>query len=148
VADLGLVGVPRADAPARLLNDLIGLGYLPVIASVGVSADGSLLNVNADTLAAHLARACGAERLIVAGRTAGVFDETGATCPRLDAGDAHRMVDAGTARDGMVAKLTACLQALDGGVKVVRIVDGRAGSYETASGTTIVGSGDREYTRC
>ncbi len=148
VADLGLVGVPRADAPARLLNDLMGLGYVPVVASVGVSADGSLLNVNADTLAAHLARASGAARLIIGGTTPGVFDAVGVTCPALDAAEARRMVAAGTARGGMVAKLTACLDAMDGGVRQIRIVDGRAGGYADAPGTTIVASAKREYTRC
>ena len=137
VADLGLVGIPRADAPARLLTDLLDLGYVPVVASVGITAEGGLLNVNADTLAAHLARAAGAGRLIVAGKTAGVFDAAGATCPRLDAGQAQAMVAAGTARDGMVAKLTAGLAALDGGVGEVRIVDGRGGAYASAPGTTI-----------
>ena len=148
VADLGLVGVPRTDAPAQLLNDLMGLGYVPVVASVGVSADGSLLNVNADTLAAHLSRASGAARLIIGGTTAGVFDADGVTCPTLDAADARRMVAAGTARGGMVAKLAACLEAIDGGVAQVRIVDGRAGGYANAPGTTIVTSAEREYTRC
>lgn len=148
VADLGLVGIPRADAPARLLTDLLGLGYVPVVASVGVSADGSLLNVNADTLAAHLARAAGARRLIVAGKTAGVFDAAGATCPRLDADDVRAMIGDRTAREGMVAKLGACLQALDGGVREVKIVDGRAGAYESAPGTIVISSIDREHTRC
>lgn len=147
VADLGLVGIPRPDAPARLLTDLMGLGYLPIVASVGVSADGSLLNVNADTLAAHLARAARATRLIIAGKTAGVFDAAGATCAQLNADAARQMVRTGTARDGMVAKLDACLYALDGGVSEVRIVDGRAGAYESASGTTIT-LGEREYTQC
>jgi acetylglutamate kinase len=148
VADLGLVGIPRADAPARLLTDLMGLGYLPVVASVGVSADGSLLNVNADTLAAHLARAARADRLIVAGRTPGVLDAAGVTCAHLSPADARRMIAAGTAREGMVAKLGACLDAIDGGVREVRIVDGRAGEYASAPGTSIIGSADREYTRC
>ena len=148
VADLGLVGIPRADAPARLLTDLLGLGYVPIIASVGVSADGSLLNVNADTLAAHLSRAAGAARLIIAGKTAGVFDANGNTCRHLDPSAARGMVRAGTARDGMVAKLGACLDAIDGGVQEVRIVDGRNGGYASAPGTTILGSTDREYTRC
>ena len=139
-ADLGRVGVPRADAPVRLLTDLIGLGYVPVIASVGVDASGALLNVNADTLAAHLARSAGASRLIVAGKTAGVFDAAGNTCPALDADAARAMVAAGTARDGMVAKLGACLDALTGGVAEVRIVDGRAGEFAHAPGTTITRS--------
>ena len=140
VADLGLVGVPRQDAPVRLLTDLMSLGYVPVVASVGVDSQGGLLNVNADTLAAHLARAAGATRLIIAGKTAGVFDETGATCRALDADAARAMVAAGTARDGMVAKLGACLDALSGGVADVRIVDGRAGDFASAPGTTITNS--------
>jgi acetylglutamate kinase len=140
VADLGLVGVPRKDASARLLTDLMSLGYVPVIASVGVDADGGLLNVNADTLAAHLAQAAGATRLIIAGKTAGVFDEAGHTCQALDADAARAMVAAGTARDGMVAKLGACLDALSGGVADVRIVDGRAGEFAHAPGTTITNS--------
>ena len=148
LADLGLVGVPRPDAPARLLVDLLGLGYVPVVASVGVSADSSLLNVNADTLAAHLARAAGAARLIIAGKTAGVFDAAGVTCPRLDAREVRAMVAAGTARDGMVAKLTACLEALEAGVETVRIVDGRSGGYESAAGTTITSAAERELTNC
>jgi len=148
VADLGLVGIPRADAPAGLLTDLMRLGYVPVVASIGLGARGGLLNVNADTLAAHLARAVRASRLIVAGKTAGVFDAAGTTCAHLDPAAARRMVQAGTARDGMVAKLGACLDAIDGGVQEVRIVDGRAGDFAAAPGTTIVGSSDREYTRC
>jgi acetylglutamate kinase len=148
MADLGLVGVPRGDAPARLVTDLMGLGYVPVIASVGVDAGGALLNVNADTLAAHLARAAGAARLIVAGKTAGVFDAAGKTCHALDAEAARAMVAAGTARDGMVAKLAACLDALAGGVAEVRIVDGRAGEFAHAPGTTITSALARHYTTC
>ena len=146
--DLGLVGVPRKDAPVALVADLLRLGYVPVIACVGVTADGVLLNVNADVLASHLARAMGAPQLIIAGKTAGVFDASGATCERLDAQEARQMVQAGTARDGMVAKLGACLDAIDGGAQAVRIVDGRSGDYQAGPGTTIVGSTDREYTRC
>ena len=146
--DLGLVGLPLAGTPVDLLADLMRLGYVPVIASIGVGRDGALLNVNADVLAAHIAAATGAARLIVAGKTAGVFDASGATVTQLDPAAARRMVETGTARDGMVAKLGACLSAIDGGVGEVRIVDGRNGGYATAPGTTIVASPDREYSKC
>ncbi len=139
MADLGLVGVP---------SDLMALGYVPVVASVGVNADGALLNVNADTLAAHLAGAAGAARLIIAGKTAGVFDAGGRTCQALDADAARAMVAEGTARDGMVAKLGACLEALSGGVADVRILDGRAGEYASAPGTTITNSLAHQLTKC
>jgi acetylglutamate kinase len=137
MADLGLVGTPSADAAPQLLIDLLGLGYVPVVSSIGMTADGALLNVNADVLAAHLARAIGAARLIIGGKTAGVFDAAGQTCGRLDEADARAMVAAGTARDGMVAKLGACLDAMAGGVEDIRIVDGRSGEYEQAPGTLL-----------
>ena len=136
-ADLGHVGVPEAGAPATLITDLISLGYVPVIASIGMSAGGELLNVNADVLAAHLAKTIGAARLIIGGKTAGVFDASGRTCATLDESTVRQMVAAGTAKDGMVAKLRACLDALAGGVAEVRIVDGRAGEYLQAAGTVL-----------
>ena len=77
-ADLGLVGEPES-TDASLLGDLTGIGYIPVIASVGVDADGVLLNVNADVLAAHIAAILPAKRLIIAGGTAGVLDADGQT---------------------------------------------------------------------
>jgi acetylglutamate kinase len=135
--DLGLVGAPSPDAPSQLLGDLLALGYVPVIASIGVTADGALLNVNADVLAAHIATAIGATRLIIGGKTPGVFDADGHTCHRLDERAARAMVAAGTARDGMVAKLGACLEAMAGGVEEVRIVDGRGGEYDRAPGTLL-----------
>jgi acetylglutamate kinase len=141
VADLGLVGTPAADAPAQLVLDLLALGYVPVISSIGMTRDGVLLNVNADVLAAHLARAIGADRLVIGGKTAGVFDANGDTCERLDEPAARAMVAAGTARDGMVAKLGACLDAMAGGVKQVRIIDGRGGEYERAPGTVLHAGG-------
>jgi acetylglutamate kinase len=137
LADLGRVGVPDEDAPVTVITDLVSLGYVPVIASIGMSADGELLNINADGLAAHLAKAIGASRLIIGGKTAGVFDESGQTCARLDETTARQMVAAGTAKDGMVAKLGACLDAIAGGVADVRIVDGRAGNYVEAPGTVV-----------
>lgn len=145
--DLGLVGVPEPDASARLLDDLLGLGYVPVIASIGVTAAGAMLNVNADVLASHLAARIGAARLIIAGSTPGVFDRSGAPCPALDERAAQALVAAGTARDGMVAKLKAALAALSAGVADVRIVDGRKGRYATAAGTSITRWIDLEVTR-
>jgi acetylglutamate kinase len=134
--DLGLVGLPEQDG-GRLLEDLLSLAYVPVLASIGVTREGELLNVNADVLAAHVARTLRADRLIIAGSTPGVLNAAGETCRVLDIDNATAMVAAGTARDGMVAKLGACLDALGGGVKDVRIVDGRGADYLAANGTRI-----------
>jgi acetylglutamate kinase len=127
--DLGLVGNPTSNGRPQLLTDLLARGYVPVIACIGSTRDGQLLNVNADTLASHLAGELGAKRLIIAGGTAGVFDEAGQTIDRLDSRGAARLIKTGTANKGMVAKLQACRAALKGGVGDVVIVNGREVSF-------------------
>jgi acetylglutamate kinase len=135
--DLGLVGEPAVE-DVTLLDDLLGLGYIPVIASVGVARDGSLLNVNADTFAAHLAAALRARRLIVAGTTPGVLDGTGATIATLTEEDVRQLTASGTAHSGMVAKLNACRHAIGGGVSEVAIVTGRGvEDFDAAAGTRV-----------
>lgn len=139
--DLGLVGDP-AGGDVTLLADLLRLGYIPVVASIGVGGDGALLNVNADTFAAHLACSLRARRLIVAGTTPGVLDGAGATIPELTGEDVARLTASGTAHSGMIAKLTACQRALAGGVGDVLIVAGRGvEDYEQAAGTRMLMSG-------
>jgi acetylglutamate kinase len=135
--DLGLVGEPvRGDAV--LVRDLLELSYIPVVASIGVAADGTLLNINADTFAAHLAAACQARRLIIAGTTAGVLDEQGQTIRELTEADVATLTASGTAHSGMVAKLVACRHAIAAGVRDVSIVAGRAiDDFDQAAGTRI-----------
>ena len=125
VVDLGLVGAPVANGRPELLSDLLARGYVPVIACVGTTRDGRLMNVNADTLASHLAQALGARRLVIAGGTSGVLDEQGRTIARMTGREAARLIKAGTANKGMVAKLQACRAALAGGVRDVVIANGR-----------------------
>jgi acetylglutamate kinase len=129
--DLGLVGSPINNGSPQLLTDLLERGYVPVVACIGATRDGQLLNVNADTLAAHLASALGARRLVIAGGTSGVLDESGQTIERLDSRGAARMIKAGTANKGMVAKLEACRAALRRGVGDVVIANGRDVPLET-----------------
>lgn len=123
--DLGRVGIPSAGSDTALLTTLVGERFVPVVASIGIGRDGRLLNVNADTLAGHLAGRLGAKRLIVAGTTAGVLGADGSTAPVLDRAAIERLVSGGTATAGMIAKLRACEHALAGGVEDVVIVDGR-----------------------
>ena len=138
--DLGLVGQPRG-TDMSLLRDLLALGYVPVIASIGVTAAGELLNVNADTLAGHLAAALGAGALIVAGGTAGVLDEDGITVTQLSAAEIDAMIASGAAHSGMIAKLAACRVALAAGVAHVTIVTGRdVLDYAGAAGTRLQGA--------
>jgi len=136
--DLGLVGQP-VESPVTLLHDLTALGYVPVIASVGVTADGVLLNVNADTLAGHLAGTLRADRLVIAGSTPGVLDASGASITSLTLEDIDAMIASGTAHSGMVAKLSACRSAIAAGVDDIAIVAGRgATDLNSAPGTRVL----------
>lgn len=135
--DLGLVGEPAAGDPT-LLEDLLRLGYVPIVASIGATPEGTLLNVNADTLAAALAGALSAGRLIVAGTTPGVLDRDGRTIATLTLDEVSALTASGAAHSGMVAKLTACRHALSRGVAEVAIVAGRgADDFETTAGTKV-----------
>jgi acetylglutamate kinase len=123
--DLGLVGRPLDDGPPALVRDLVAGGYLPIVCSIGLGADGTLYNVNADTLAGSLAARLQVRRLIIAGATAGVLDEQGQTVRVLDRAGAEAMVQSGVATAGMIAKLRAAVGALAAGVDDVVLVDGR-----------------------
>jgi acetylglutamate kinase len=145
--DLGLVGSPINNGTPRLLTDLLARGYLPVVACIGATRNGQLLNVNADTLAAHLAGELGAKRLVIAGGTPGVLDEEGRTIERLTTRSAAKLVKAGTANKGMVAKLDACRAALKRGVGDVLIASGREVALETLAAGTGPLSGCTQVTR-
>lgn len=138
VVDLGLVGTPGRKADGSLIIDLVALGYVPIIASLGVDDEGQILNVNADTMAAHVAGVSHASDLIVAGATAGVLDAAGRTIPALNVKTATALIQEGTASAGMVAKLQATIAALSHGVEHVWIVDGRsATSLRERQGTRV-----------
>ncbi len=134
MVDLERVGVPSPDADVHVVALLAEQGFVPVVACIGLGADGRLFNVNADTCAGHLAGRLGARRLVVAGTTAGVLDEAGATMPILDPAAIERLISGGTATAGMIAKLRECEHALIQGVADVVIVDGRdVRALETAA---------------
>lgn len=124
--DLGFVGEPLASGSTALLDAVLDAGFVPIIACIGASRDGSLFNVNADTFAGRLASRLSAARLVMAGSTPGVLDDQGRTISTLDARGIGRVVRSGTATAGMVAKLQACRRAIQDGVGDVTIVNGRA----------------------
>ena len=128
VVALGAVGIPAKDADMRVLHTLLGGGFVPVLACIGLGRDGRLLNVNADTFAGHLASRLHARRLVIAGTTAGVLGADGVTIAELSPASIARLLADKTATAGMVAKLRACEDALESGVDDVVIVDGREGA--------------------
>src|SRR5262245_10104992 len=150
--DLGRVGIPSSRADMAILTTLVGSGFVPVVACIGLAADGGLFNVNADTFAGHLAARLGAARLIIAGTTAGVLDDSGATLRLIDPQAMQQLIHAGTATAGMIAKLRACEHALAHGVGDVVIVDGRdrralegatLGTVPPAATRLVAGAGSR-----
>ena len=142
LVDLGLVGQPIASEAPRLLDHLRRASYTPIVACIGMTNDGQLLNVNADTLAAQLAVNIQAGRLIIAGATGGVLDDAGRTIATLDDSAIDALVRAGGASAGMVAKLEACRMARQGGVASVIIADGRQGAdLDVLSGTMVEATG-------
>jgi acetylglutamate kinase len=124
LVDLGRVGVPDPEADVSLLRILVAAGFVPVLACIGVDREGRLLNVNADTLAGHVAARLGARRLVVAGTTPGVLGSDGGTVEFVDSAGIAALVDDGTATAGMIAKLRACEHALAHGVDEVVIANG------------------------
>ncbi len=123
--DLGRVGEPVGKDKPALIIDLCRKGYVPVVSSIGASRDGELFNVNADTLAAHLAGRLKSPRLIIAGATAGVLERDGSTIADMTFRDVDTLISSGGATAGMVAKLAACRSAIDNGAREVFVADGK-----------------------
>ena len=123
--DLGRVGEPVGKEKPSLLIDLCRKGYVPVVSSIGASREGELFNVNADTLAAHLAGRLKSPRLIIAGATAGVLERDGSTIADMTFRDVDALVASGGATAGMVAKLAACRSAIENGAREVFVADGK-----------------------
>ncbi len=124
--DLGLVGDVVGVRPDPV-HSLLEAGHVPVVASVACAADGEVLNVNADSAAAALAVALGAEKLVVLtdvdGLYAGWDGMTGTLLSSLRAGELRTMLP--SLDGGIAPKAQACLTAVDGGVGAAHVLDGR-----------------------
>ena len=122
--DLGFVGEPES-VDTRVLELLIGADIVPVVAPVGVGADGQTYNINADTAAGAIAGALGAERLLMMTDVPGVLDPGGELIPELTLAEAQAGIEAGWISGGMIPKVETCMDAVRGGVKGAVILDGR-----------------------
>jgi acetylglutamate kinase len=121
--DLGFVG-RVTQVNAEPITALIGRGYIPVFASVGLGYDGNAYNINADTVAAEIAVALGAAKLILMTDVPGILDADGAVVNELDRDRAARLITEGVVSGGMIPKLQACLRSLDA-VPQAHVIDGR-----------------------
>ncbi len=108
---LGFVGRPYKINTA-LLELSFRRGIVPVVASLAPDGRGEYLNINADDLAASLARALKAERLLYLTEANGVWDAEGRRLPKVQLGEIERLIRKGIVRDGMIPKLRSCARTL------------------------------------
>jgi len=123
--DIGLVGdVVRVNPDAVL--DLVAAGRIPVVSSIAPDVDGVVHNVNADTAAAALAEALGAQKLVVLTDVEGLYagwPDRSSLRSVIDTGELAELLP--TLDAGMVPKMEACLRAVHGGVPTAHVIDGR-----------------------
>ena len=122
--DLGFVGDPT-DIDVALINTLTAGGFIPVIAPVGLGADGETYNINADTAAGAIAGAAGAQRMLMLTDVEGVLDKAGDLVPELSVAEARTLVENGTISGGMIPKVETCIVAVEKGADAAVILDGR-----------------------
>jgi acetylglutamate kinase len=120
---LGFVGEIEGVDPSPI-QTLIDQGYIPVIAPLGQGPNGTCLNINADLVAAHLAGALNAEKLIFLSNVVGICRKDGSLISELTEPEAKQLIEQGVISGGMIPKVSACLDALQS-VPRVHIVDGR-----------------------
>jgi acetylglutamate kinase len=124
MVDIGQVGEVESIDPA-IVNLLHTEDFIPVIAPVGVGANGESYNINADLVAGKVAEILKAEKLIVLTNTAGVLDKEGRLLTGLTARKVDELFADGTIHGGMLPKIGSALDAVKNGVNTCHIIDGR-----------------------
>ena len=110
------------------VTDLLDMGYIPVVSTLGCDSDGNAYNINGDTAAAHIAGALEAERLIMMTDIAGILenkDDPSTLIPEVTVSEAKELYKKGIVSGGMIPKVDCCIEAINNGVKNVIIMDGR-----------------------
>lgn len=121
--DLGFVG-DIAGIDVELINLLLSRDFVPVILPIGVSEDGTAYHINSDLLAGSLARALGAEKLVLMTNVEGVRDRHGKLAYILTASEAQALLEGGFVPEEMLPRVTAALDAVREGVRSVHVIDG------------------------
>lgn len=144
--DIGYVGKIKK-VKREVLDLLYKDQWIPVIAPIGTDSEGNSYNVNADTVAAAVAAAVEAEKLILLTDVEGIKDKNGDIVYEAVPADIDRMIEDGTISGGMIPKVQGCVDALNEGVTGVHIIDGRISHCllleiftKTGIGTLIKGS--------
>nr|YP_009628601.1 acetylglutamate kinase [Acrochaetium secundatum]QBX88384.1 acetylglutamate kinase [Acrochaetium secundatum] len=121
VADIKSVNI-------ELLNILLEKNYIPIIAPTASDHCGVSYNINADIVAGRVASSLKADNLIILTDTEGILqdnEDSSSIISHLNLDETSRLIDKGIIQGGMLPKVNCCIQALNNGVKVTRIIDGR-----------------------
>jgi acetylglutamate kinase len=124
LVDYGFVGDIEA-IDCTVIDEHLGNGILPIVSPLSAAADGTLLNINADTVAAALAGAMSAEKLILATGAPGILEDIkdpGSLVSYLDLAGLQRLRENGSLADGMLPKARSIEAAIQGGVKRVHVI--------------------------
>ena len=125
--DIGYVGAVT-EIDTALITDLLNQGYVPVIAPIGMGEHGESYNINADYVAAEIAGAMRAEKMLLLTDVEGVyqdFTDKGSLISQLRMDEAKEYIRSGVIDGGMIPKVEACLRALEAGAHKAHIIDGR-----------------------
>jgi acetylglutamate kinase len=137
--DAGLITVRQRDPRLGFVGDVSAINtsvlvrqlseeFIPVVASIGVDADGQAYNVNADTVAGAIAEALAAEKLVYLTNVPGLYgdlhDEE-SLISQISASELAAMLTGGSLSEGMVPKISSCVSALRNGVGRAHLLDGR-----------------------
>jgi acetylglutamate kinase len=125
--DVGLVGEVES-VNIQLLNTLLDNNLIPVISTIGIGADGTTYNVNADFAVIAVAAALKAKKLVFMTDVAGVLanvNDPASRIGQLSLGQVEGLIAAGVISGGMIPKVSCCVEAVQQGVEKVHILDGR-----------------------
>jgi len=125
--DLGYVG-EIVSVDVTPINEAIKMGYIPVIATLGCGEDNESYNINADTVAARIASALGAVKLILMTDIPGLLQDKNderTLIPVVNVSEVPALKKQGTISGGMIPKIDCCVDAIRRGVKRAHIIDGR-----------------------
>jgi acetylglutamate kinase len=124
IIDIGHVGEVES-IDTSVLDMLINSNFIPVIAPIGVGADGSSYNINADLVAGKIAEVLQAEKLMLLTNVAGLLDKNGEVLTGISTRQVDDLIADGTIYGGMLPKIRCAQEAVNGGVTSSHIIDGR-----------------------
>jgi len=124
IIDIGHVGQVKS-IDTEVLSVILGSNFIPVIAPIGVDAQGATYNINADLVAGKIAEVMQAEKLMLLTNVAGLLDKDGTILTGLTTSQVDALIEDGTIYGGMLPKIQCALDAVKGGVTSAHIIDGR-----------------------